>query len=248
MMRITAVAAGKGGIGKTMTAAEMVAELARRGLRVGAVDLDQQGNLSTLLGVVDVAELPGTTAEVLAGECSTQVAAVPVEDLPGVELLAGDDYLRALAGTLPPGRIRDLAADWRGRWDHVVIDCPPALDNLTLAAIVAADELVSPVAASRFAMDGLARLAEVIAEQIAPQLNPAAQVSWVVPMMVDSRRRLDRESLELLAEDHPGRVTNPVRRSVAAEYAAVVGQPVSIYDPRSAVAQDYRAAVTQILG
>lgn len=247
-MRITAVAAGKGGIGKTTTAAELVAELARRGVRVGAIDLDQQGNLSTLLGIEDTAELPGTTAEVLAGECSTQAAAVTVEGLPGVELLAGDDYLRSLAGSLSPVRIRDLAQEWESRWDHVVIDCPPALDNLTLAAIVAADDLVSPVAPSRFALDGLARLAEVIAEQIAPQLNPAARVSWVVPMMVDGRRRIDRESVELLAEDYHGRVTGPVRRSVAAEYAAVVGQPVSLYDPRAAVAQDYRAAAAQILG
>lgn len=247
-MKITAVAAGKGGIGKTTTAAELVAELSRRGYRVGAIDLDQQGNLGTLLGIEDVAGLAATTAEVLAGEVDTAIAAVAVDWLPGVEVLAGDDYLRSMAGTLSPVRIRDLAREWAKRWDHVVIDCPPALDNLTMAALVAADELVSPVAASRFAIDGLTRLGEVIADQITPRLNPNAQVSWVVPMMFDGRRKIDRESLELLTEDYPDRVTPTVRRAVAAEYAAIVGQPVSIYDPRSAVAQDYRAVAARIVG
>ena len=251
MLQITTVATGKGGPGKTITARELVAELARRGVKTLVIDSDQQGNLTKALGFdpEDVEQLPGTAAEVLTGEdgATAQAAAVPVEGMPGISLLPAYDDLRLLTD-IAPTRIRDLARDWEGDWQHIVIDTPPAMDNLSLAALVAATRIVSPVLAAEFSLDGLDRLAGIIRDQINPILAPSARIDWVVPNQIDTRRAVDREVLELLEEEYPGRVTNPIRKAVAVEYSVTARQPVTTYAAKSSVAEDFRTAVTRILG
>lgn len=250
MLQITTVATGKGGPGKTITGRECIAELSRRGVKTLVIDLDQQGNMTKALGFEPetVVELEGTAAEVLAGEggVTAQAAAVPVDGLPGVSLLPAYDDLRTLSD-LAPTRIRDLAREWGSDWQHIVIDTPPAMDGLSLAALVAATRIVSPVLATEFALDGLDRLAGIIRDQINPILAPTARIDWVVPNQIDVRRAVDREVLELLEEEYPGRVTNPIRKAVAVEYSVTARQPVTVYAPKSAVAEDYRAAVARIL-
>ena len=243
-MTIYAVALSKGGSTKTTTAAELVAALARRGRRVLAIDLDQQGNLTTRLGVTDDTEVSAVAADVLTAEATAPEAAIDSPSVPGASILAGTHDLASLDQRPEViTALRDHLPEVAGEWDDVVIDTPPALGLVTLAALAAAD-----VACETEAYDQLDRLVEVIAQRIAPRMKPGQRVHWIVPTRYDSRRLLDRDVVDMLTEQHPGRVTAPVREAVAARDAYTSGMPVSVFAPGSGIAADYAAALAPIIG
>ncbi|GAA1250283.1 ParA family protein [Janibacter melonis] len=247
-MAIYTVALSKGGSTKTTTAAEIAAELARRGRRVLAIDLDQQGNFSTRLGADDDTEVVAVASEVMTGDATVREAAVPSPSVPGVDLLVGTYDLAGLDQRPEVvTALRDQLPQVAGEWDDVVIDTPPALGLVTLAALAAADVVVAAVACETEAYDQLRRLVSFIDERVARILNPGQQVHWIVPTRYDSRRLLDRDVVEMLNKDHPGRVSSPIREAVAARDAYTSGQPVSVYAPGSGIAQDYAAALAPIL-
>ncbi len=248
-MSVYAVALSKGGTTKTTTAAELVAELARRGRRVLAIDLDQQGNLTRRLGVTDDTEVEAVASDILTGEASATEAATPAPAVPGAYIAAGTHDLAELE-TKPEviTSLRDHLPEVAGEWDDVVIDTPPALGLVTLAALAAADTVVVAVTCETEAFDQINRLSDVISQRIAPRMRPGQRIHWILPTRHDARRRLDREVVELLGEQFPGRVTSPVREAVAAKDAYTAGMPVSIYDPLAGVSQDYAEALDFILG
>ena len=246
-MAVYAVALSKGGSTKTTTAAEIIAALARRGRRVLAVDLDQQGNLTTRCGLERSAEVEAVAADVLTGAASATGAAVPAPSIPGAWIIAGTHDLADLDGRPEViTALRDHLPQVAG-FDDVVIDTPPAIGLLTLAALAAADHVVVSLACETESFDQLDRLAAVIEARVAPRLRPGAQIGWIVPTRHDGRRRLDREVVELLTERYPGRVASPVREAVAARDAYSAGMPVSLYAPTSAIAADYAAALAPLL-
>lgn len=248
-MAVYAVALSKGGSTKTTTAAELVAALTRRGRRVLAIDLDQQGNLTTRLGVTGDTEVAAVAADVLTGEASAQEAAIDAPSVPGASVLAGTHDLATLDHRPEViTSLRDHLPEVAGEWSDVVIDTPPALGLVTLAALSAADVVIAAVACETEAYDQLDRLVEVIAQRIAPRMKPGQQVHWIVPTRHDSRRLLDREVVEMLSEQHPGRVTRPIREAVAARDAYTSGMPVSVYAPGSGIATDYAEALAPIIG
>lgn len=247
-MTVYAVALSKGGSTKTTTAAEVVAALAARGRKVLAVDVDQQGNFSKRLGLNDDTEVDAVAADVLVGKASAREAAVASPSVPGVDVLAGTHDLTEI-DHLPEVLVslRDYLPMIAGEWDDVVIDTPPALGMLTLAALAAADVVIAAVACETEAYDQLGRLVDVIASRVAPRLRSGQQVHWIVPTRYDGRRLLDREVVEALEAKHPGRVTTPIREAVAARDAYTAGLPVSLYVPGSGIAEDYAAAMAQII-
>jgi chromosome partitioning protein len=248
-MTVYAVALSKGGSTKTTTAAELVAALARRGRRVLAIDLDQQGNLTTRLGVDDDTEVSAVAADVLTAEASAIEAAVPAPSVPGASVLAGTHDLAALDHRPEViTSLRDHLPEVAGKWDDVVIDTPPALGFVTLAALAAADVVVAAVACETEAYDQLARLVQAIDQRVAPRMKPGQRVHWIVPTRYNARRLLDRDVVDMLTEEHPGRVTSPVREAVAARDAYTSGMPVSVYAPGSGIAADYAAALAPIIG
>jgi chromosome partitioning protein len=248
-MTIYAVALSKGGSTKTTTAAELVAALARRGRRVLAIDLDQQGNLTTRLGVTDDTEVSAVAADVLTAEATAPEAAIVAPSVPGASILAGTHDLASLDQRPEViTALRDHLPEVAGEWDDVVIDTPPALGLVTLAALAAADVVVAAVACETEAYDQLDRLVEVIAQRIAPRMKPGQRVNWIVPTRYDSRRLLDRDVIDMLTKQHPGRVTTPVREAVAARDAYTSGMPVSVFAPGSGIAADYAEALTPIIG
>lgn len=247
-MTVYAVALSKGGSTKTTTAAEIVTALAHQGRRVLAIDLDQQGNLTRRLGVTDDTEVVAVAADVLTAAASASDAAIPAPSVPGAHLLAGTHDLANL-DHLPEvvTALRDHLPEVAGQWDDVVIDTPPALGLVTLAALAAADVVVAAVACETEAYDQLDRLVQVIAQRIAPRMRPGQRVHWIVPTRYDGRRLLDRDVVDMLTEQHPGRVTSPVREAVAARDAYTSGMPVSVYAPGSGIAADYAAALAPII-
>ena len=247
-MTVYTVALSKGGSTKTTTAAELVAELARRGRQVLAVDLDQQGNFTTRLGVTEDAEVDAVASDVLLGRASASQAAFPSPAVSGAGVLAGTHDLADLEHRPEIiTSLRDHLPEVAGEWDDVVIDTPPSLGLVTLAGLAAADVVVVSLEVKTEAFDQLRRLSDVIAERITPRLRPGLKVSWIVPTKFNGRRSLDREVLELLEEQYPGRVTSPVREAIAAADAYTAGKPVSIYAPKAGVTQDYAAAMQTIL-
>lgn len=246
-MTVYTVALAKGGSTKTTTAAELVYHLAARGRLVLALDLDQQGNFTTRMGVTRAAEVAAVAADVMKGDASAEDAAVAALSVPGADVIAGTqdlatiEYMPEVAGAL-----RDYLPGLT-RWDDVVIDTPPALGVITLAALAAADVVVAPVACEGEAYEQLDRLARFISQKVA-RLRPGQMIHAIVPTRYDGRRILDREVVQMLTERHAGRVHHPVREGVAARDAYIARQPVSAYAPGSGVAKDYAVALAPILG
>ncbi len=247
-MTVYAVALSKGGSTKTTTAAELVAALARRGRRVLAIDLDQQGNLSRRMGLTDSTEVSAVAADVLTAEATAIEAAVPAASVPGADVLVGTHDLADLDQQPEViTSLRDHLPEVAGEWDDVVIDTPPALGLVTLAALAAADVVVAALVCQTEAYDQLGRLVQVIDRRVT-RMKRDQRLHWIVPTRHDRRRLLDRDVIETLEKEYPGRVTTPVREAVAAADAYTARMPVSVYDPESPVARDYAAAMTQIIG
>jgi chromosome partitioning protein len=244
-----AVALSKGGSTKTTTAAEVVAHLTRAGRRVLAIDLDEQGNLTRRLGVAADTEIVGDSSELLTGKAEAAEIAVPSPTVPGAHVIVGTHQL-ADVERLPEivAGLRDYLPTLAGEWDDIVLDTPPALGSITLAALAAADQVIAAVACRTESYDQLDRLIDVITQRVAPRLRPGQKVHWIVPGQFEARQLLDREVVDLLNERFPGQVTEPIRKAVAAADAYTAGMPVSLYEPGSAIAEDYRNAMRQITG
>lgn len=254
-MAVYTVATPKGGVGKTTTAAELVAALARAGRSVLAVDLDQQGNLTARLGVTPSTEVPGTTADVLDGAMGLDQAVTSSPAVPGAGVLAGTHALADVESSPPADLVtflRDELPRHAGRWADTVIDTPPSVGPLTQAGLAAADTVVAPVTPTVEAWDQLRRLQAVLDARIRRRVNPRARICWVVPTMFDSRaaaghgRLLDREVLDQLATAFPGRVTPTVRETVTVRDAYTDSRPVSVYAPEAPVSTDYRAVTALV--
>lgn len=242
-MTVYTVASSKGGTGKTTSAAELTVELARRGRRVLAIDLDQQGNLTTRLGVKQDSEV-GFAADVLVRKASITEAATPAPSVAGAWVLAGSHDLADLESR--PAIVVSLSSilpTTAGEWHDVVIDTPPALGPVTLAGLQAADTVIVALECKTEAYDQLHRLAEVIG-----QLRNGESFAWIIPTKYNARRRLDREVVEILTEDYPDKVTPAIREAIAAADAYTVGMPVSVFAPKAPITDDYTKALAAILG
>ena len=178
MIRI-AVANQKGGVGKTTTAINLATALAATGWKVLLIDLDPQGNASTGLGIAQAAR-EFSSYHLILGDCTLDEAVIPSKvprldvvaataDLSGaeIELVSLDERSHRLAHVL------DTATP--GRWDIVLIDCPPSLGLLTMNAMVAAKSLVVPLQCEFFALEGLSQLLQTV-ERIRTRFNPALSI------------------------------------------------------------------------
>lgn len=249
-MAVYCIALPKGGSSKTTTAAELVWALTQRGRRVLAIDLDQQGNLTTRMGITPHSEITGTTADVLDGSVPLEDAAEPAPSAPGAHIIAGAHDLTTLEEHPPADLVtalRDMLTTVGERWDDVVIDTPPNVGQVTLAGLAAADHVIVSVQAATEAYDQIDRLEEVIARRLARRIRPGLAISAVIPALVDERRLIDRDVMTLLADRFGDRVTPPIRQAVAVRDAYTAGMTVSAYDPASSVAGDYTAAMNHLL-
>ncbi|MFB6226850.1 MAG: ParA family protein [bacterium] len=250
MANALAVAMQKGGVGKTTTAINLAAGLAFEGERVLLVDLDSQGNASSGLGF-EPSSLEQTVADVVLAETPPDQA-VRRTGIDGLDLLPANMELSSLRQQLKAGRddysrLKQSLDPLQGNYDRWVFDCPPSLGPLTLSGLYAAHELLIPLQAEYYALEGLSQLWRTY-QRVQENLNPALTLAGILITMYDRRTNLAEDVKDEVTE-HFGDVVldTVVPRNVRVSEAPGHGQPVLTYAPHSKGTKAYESVVKEVL-
>jgi chromosome partitioning protein len=249
MGTVYAIANQKGGVGKTTTAVNMGACVARDGRQALLVDLDAQCNATVALGLAK--DQHPSSYDCLTGEVSVAEAARPAGpdnlwivpahvDLAGasVELPRAERYEL---------RLREGLGPVRERFAYTLLDCPPSLGPVAVNALVAADRVIVPVQAEYLALEGLVQFLDTL-KMVQRELNPSLTMAGVLITMHDERTRLSRDVERELREHLPARIFKTVvPRSVRVAEAPSYGIPVGEHDPRSTGSVAYRELTEEVL-
>lgn len=248
--RVIAVVNQKGGVGKTTTAINLSASLALDGFPTLLVDVDPQANTTGGLGLGRNEERL-STYDVLLGE-ATATDAIVSTDIPGLSLLPGSKNMiganvELVGAEKREFRLREAIAAVREQFPFVVLDCPPALDLLTLNALVAADGLLVPMQAEYFALEGISELVSTL-DKVAAAFNPGLGLEGVLLTMYDDRTNLSQQVRENLAGFFGDKLfRTSIPRNIRLAEAPSHGKPVVTYDPRSRGAEAYRELTRELL-
>ncbi|MEQ1505560.1 MAG: AAA family ATPase [Myxococcota bacterium] len=252
---VLAVAAQKGGVGKTTTAVSLASALARfHDKRVLIVDLDPQGHVSTALGAT-IPKGGGSLAKVLEDEHGAEVLdAVVPSGVPGLDatpfdagLAATEDLLGARIGK--EFILRDKLRVTRTHYDVIVIDCPPNQGNLTVNGLVAADQVLIPCDPSPLALKGVSALISTV-QTIAMRLNPSIDLLGVLLTRVDGRNTILNDAIVAEIDRDYGEALLPVRIGIAASIAKAqhAGLDIFGFEPDGRAASQYRALADHVAG
>ena len=251
MTRIYTLVNQKGGVGKTTTAINLAAFLAQLGQRVLVVDLDPQANATSSLGVDKRAVQGSTYDALLNGEAPA--AAILINErlnlsvLPSSPALAGAE-IELVEEDGREYRLRDALESLDGKYDYILIDCPPSLGLLTVNGLIAArDGVLVPVQCEYLALEGLGQLTQTI-QRVQSSLFPGLKVRGVILTMFDPRTNLSTDVVKEVNNHFPGLVfKSVVPRSIRLAEAPSYGLPISAYAPSSVGAHAYEALAKELL-
>jgi chromosome partitioning protein len=250
MGRIIAVANQKGGVGKTTTSINLSACLAAKGKKVLVIDIDPQGNTTSGYGI-EKNELENTIYELILGDCSIEDSIIK-EVFPNISILPSNVNLAAaeieLIGVEKKEYILKNEVDWvKDRYDFIIIDCPPSLSLLTVNAMTTADKVLVPIQCEYYALEGLSQLIHTV-NLVKERLNPDLDMDGVVFTMYDSRTNLSSQVVENVRKTLTQKVYDTViPRNIRLAEAPSYGQPINMYDPKSAGAESYMSLAEEVI-
>ena len=248
--KILAIINQKGGVGKSTTAVNLAAALGAAGKEVLLVDLDPQGNATSGYGI-DKRDIGQCVYNVLLGE-------TPVEDVILAKVGKGVDVLPStisLAGAevelvnemARENRLKNALGSLRGRYDYILIDCPPSLGLLTINALVAADKLLIPIQCEFYALEGVTKLLDSM-KRVKSVLNPSLDIYGIVLTMYDSRTNLSKQVVDEVRSFFGDTVFKTlIPRTVKLSEAPSYGQPIIEYAPENKGTEAYNELAQEVI-
>lgn len=250
MGKVIAITNQKGGVGKSTTAINLSAALARLRKRVLTIDIDPQGNTTSGLGV-EKYEQDNTVYELISGLCTVQEATVAVKKryhdlIPSNVNLAGAE-IELNDQEDPDLRLKNAISSVRDQYDYIIVDCPPSLGHLTLNALTAADSMLVPIQCEFYAMEGLAQVLYTM-NLVRNGLNSDLEIEGILFTMYDSRNNLSQEVVDNVTENVQNYVFKTIiPRTVRLAEAPSYGLPINEYDKNCIGTKRYHKLAKELI-